>query len=136
MESISSCIAACHAASCSALVKVHDSPVLIKFSSLDEVARCQSRHVLPCANNVVVGTVAHRQLPVCRIQSLLIVFSGVTNSSGGVVGPATDAAPDCGLSVATGIEGGAADVLTLGVGELEACGDAGLAAVAAPDAPA
>jgi hypothetical protein len=36
----------------------------------------------------------------------------------------------------TGVEGGAASVLTLGVGELEACGDAGLAAVAAPDAPA
>jgi hypothetical protein len=36
----------------------------------------------------------------------------------------------------TGVEGGVAGVLTLGVGELKACGDVSLAAVAAPDAPA
>jgi hypothetical protein len=37
--------------------------------------------------------------------------------------------------MATGVEGGAVSVLILGVGELEACGDAGLATAAAPDAP-
>jgi hypothetical protein len=73
---------------------------------------------------------------VCRIQLLLIVSSGVTNSGGGAAGPATDAAPDCGLGVVTGVEGGAASVLTLGVSELGARGDADLAVVAAPDAPA
>jgi hypothetical protein len=56
-------------------------------------------------------------------------------SVGGAAGPATDDVPDCGLGVATGVEGGAAGVLTLGVGEFEACGDAGLAAATAPDAP-
>jgi hypothetical protein len=35
----------------------------------------------------------------------------------------------------TGVAGGAADVLTLGVGELEARSDAGLAAATTPDAP-
>jgi hypothetical protein len=38
--------------------------------------------------------------------------------------------------VATGVEGGAAGVMTLGVGELGARGDAGLAGAATPDAPA
>jgi hypothetical protein len=37
--------------------------------------------------------------------------------------------------MATGVEGGATGILTLGVGELKAYGDAGLAAAAAPDAP-
>jgi hypothetical protein len=37
--------------------------------------------------------------------------------------------------VATGVEGGPAGVLTHGIGELRARGDAGLAAAAAPDAP-
>jgi hypothetical protein len=86
---------------------------------LNEVAHRQSQHMLPCANNVVISVVAHRQLPLCRIQPLLIM-----NSGGGAAGPATNAAPDCGLGVATGVEGGAAGVLSLGVGELEACGDA------------
>jgi hypothetical protein len=54
---------------------------------LNEVAHRQSQHMLPYANNVVISTVGHRQLPLCRIQPLLIM-----NSGGGAAGPATNAA--------------------------------------------